>query len=85
MKAPRHDNPELHARQKAWFRERAKSARGPVFAVSLLASGFAIFRWFLSSERPLSTLAVMLLMTLVVLPAIALPAVIFSDTSKRPH
>lgn len=76
---------EHRAATKAWLGERAKSAWKPVLAVSLLGSGFAVFQWLSSSERALSTLAVMLAMTLVVLPAIAFPAVIFADTSKRPR
>ena len=79
-----HENPEHRAAQKAWLRERVKLAWKPVLATSLLASGIAVFQWLLSSERSLSTLAVMLGMSLVILPAIALPVVIFANTSKRP-
>ena len=78
-------DPEHRAARRAWLRERVKSAWKPVLATSLLASGMAVFQWLLSSERALSTLAVMLAMTLVILPAVALPALIFADTSKRPR
>ena len=84
MSGSMHKNPEHRAAQRAWLRERAKSAWKPVLATSLFAGGMAVFQWFLSSERALSTLAVMLVLTLVILPAVALPAVIFANTSKRP-